>query len=287
MKRFTILFLIILILCTGCTVLQPNNTSSMESSSELSSEQESSDLSSSGEEENSADSSSEYEEESAVTSSSSVSSSAVTSAKPPVTSKPLPPSSSRASVSSVKPPVSSEPPVRKEVSVTIPEGKSFMEVAAILENAGVCSTTEFYEVCQSYSPKSFTIPNDPNRCFKMEGYLFPDTYRFYQNDNPTNVLIKILNNYNSKVGSISSDTLILASIIEKEARSDEHMALVSSVFHNRLAAGMYLEADPTRDYVNKFITGNPLVSDPSRYAARIIRIKSEWGSPQDRSAIRA
>ncbi len=103
----------------------------------------------------------------------------------------------------------------------------------------------------------------------MEGYLFPDTYRFYVDDDPQSVLVRMLNNFRDKVGEIDDDTLILASIIEREARSDTHMRLVSSVFHNRLNAPeefYYLNADPTRDYVNKYITGNSLVTDQSKYA---------------------
>ena len=155
------------------------------------------------------------------------------------------------------------------VTVTIPEGYSFMQVARLLEQKGVCSAEDFYNECQTYTPQSFTIPISEDRCFRMEGYLFPDTYRFYINDNPRNVLVKMLNNFRDKVGDVSDETLILASIIEREARSEKHMKLVSSVFHNRLnnrKEFLYLNADPTRDYVNKYITGNPLVSNQSKYA---------------------
>lgn len=157
----------------------------------------------------------------------------------------------------------------REVTVTIPEGYSFMQIARLLEQKGVCTAEDFYNECQTYTPQSFSIPISEDRCFRMEGYLFPDTYRFYINDNPRNVLIKMLNNFRDKVGDVSDDTLILASIIEREARSEKHMKLVSSVFHNRLnnrKEFLYLNADPTRDYVNQFITGNPLVSNQSKYA---------------------
>ena len=144
-----------------------------------------------------------------------------------------------------------------------------MQIARLLEQKGVCSAKEFYEVAQSYTPQSFSIPIDDDRCFRMEGYLFPDTYRFYVDDDPQTVLVRMLNNYVTKVGKISDETLILASIIEREARSEKHMKLVSSVFHNRLndrANFPYLNADPTRDYVNEHITDNPLVQEQSKYA---------------------
>ncbi len=158
---------------------------------------------------------------------------------------------------------------RQEVTVTIPEGYTFMQIARLLEQKGVCTAAAFYETSQHYTPKSFTIPISEDRCFRMEGYLFPDTYRFYVGDDPESVLMRMLNNYRAKVRDISDDTLILASIIEREARSDTHMKLVSSVFHNRLnnrAEFLYLNADPTRDYVNEYITGNPLVKEQGKYA---------------------
>ena len=144
-----------------------------------------------------------------------------------------------------------------------------MQVAWLLEEKGVCQAADFYEVAQNYTPQSFSIPMSDERCFRMEGYLFPDTYRFYIDDDPQLVLIRMLNNFRDRVGDIDDDTLILASIIEREARSDKHMRLVSSVFTNRLndPTFYYLNADPTREYVNKYITGNKLVKNQKKYPA--------------------
>ncbi len=163
------------------------------------------------------------------------------------------------------------PTARPEVTVTVPEGYAFMQIANLLEQKGVCSAAAFYKTCQSYTPQSFTIPISNDRCFRMEGYLFPDTYRFYKNDDPQTVLIKMLNNYRARVGTLDDKTLILASIVEREARSSTHMKLVASVFTNRLqdTSGKFnlLGADPTREYVNRFITGNPLVANQGKYPA--------------------
>lgn len=157
---------------------------------------------------------------------------------------------------------------RQIVKVTIPEGYSFMQIATALENNGVCSAKDFYEVAQNYSVKSFTVPTSSDRCFKFEGYLFPDTYEFYKNDDPKSVLIKMLNNYAAKSGMPSDKELIIASIIEKEVRSDDQMKMVASVFYNRLKNDKLLQSDPTREYVNKYITGNSLLSgNTSKYAA--------------------
>ena len=155
----------------------------------------------------------------------------------------------------------------KTVRVTIPEGYTVAQIAQTLEKNGVCGAKEFVSVSQSYSPKSFSVPSDSNRAFKMEGYLFPDTYEFYVDDDPQDVLIKLLNNYNAKAGGLSSQQLIVASIVEKESRSAENAALVASVIYNRLNAGMKLEMDPTRDYINNYVTNSPYLSSTGKYAA--------------------
>ncbi len=157
-------------------------------------------------------------------------------------------------------------PAPVPVKFVVYEGDTFMQVANRLEEKGVCSAADFYQVAQNYTVKSFTVPSSADRCFKMEGYLFPATYDFVKDDDPEDVLRDMLNAYAAYSGMPSDDDLILASIIEREARSDEHMALVSSVYHNRLAEGMKLDADPTREYVNDYITGNSLVSNQGKYA---------------------
>ena len=157
-------------------------------------------------------------------------------------------------------------PAPEPVKFVVYEGDTFMQVANRLEEKGVCSAADFYTTAQNYTVKSFYVPESPDRCFKMEGYLFPATYDFTTGSDPEDVLRDMLNAYAAYSGMPSDDDLILASVIEQEARSSEHMALVSSVYKNRMAAGMSLDADPTRDYVNNYITGNSLVSDQSKYA---------------------
>ena len=272
MKKKPILFLSLFLVCcllfSGChwdgLVFLPSSSSSQDNSSGSSEESSSSETIDSEEE-----SSSTMEENSSSIDEPDESSSKNSgSSKASVSSKTSPSSSGNGTSSVSKPePVSSAEPQPKVVRVTIPEGYSFMQIAQTLENKGVCSQKEFYEACQSYTVKSFTIPVSASRCFRLEGYLFPDTYEFYLNDNPENVIRKMLNNYAAKSGMPSDETLILASIIEREARSSGEMAKVSSVFHNRLAAGMRLDADPTREYVNNYITNNPLVANSGSFAA--------------------
>lgn len=155
---------------------------------------------------------------------------------------------------------------RVEVRIVVPEGFTFMQIAKRLEENGVCSAKDFYYVAQNYQVKSFHIPNNPDRCFRMEGYLFPDTYVFYQNTDPQEVLVRMLNRYAESSGMPTEQELILASMIEKEARSWEHRTKVSAVYHNRLRLGnMTLDCDPTREYILNDIRNNSLVKNPDKY----------------------
>lgn len=183
-------------------------------------------------------------------------------------------SNSAASVdqsSASKPPVSKESTatqaVKEVVKVTIPEGYTFPQIAQKLVDSGVCDAKSFFDAAEAFQVKSFTVPDSDDRCYKLEGYLFPATYEFEKGENPEDVVRKMLNAYASNSGKPSDETLILASIIEKEVRSDEQMQMVSSVLRNRLNAGMKLQCDSTREYVNDNITGNSLLSSTEKFAA--------------------
>ena len=152
------------------------------------------------------------------------------------------------------------------VSVVIPEGFTFYQIARRLEASGVCSAVQFTNAAQAYQVQSFAVPASPRACYRLEGMLYPDTYDFYLGETPESVLRKFLNNYAEKSGLPDYNLLILASIIERETRSSEHMAMVSSVFHNRLARGMRLQADATIAYAQEHINANPLVQNPGQYA---------------------
>lgn len=158
---------------------------------------------------------------------------------------------------------------RETVSVLVAPGMNFVDIAKRLEKNGVCTVKAFYSAAQSYTVQSFTIPSSADRCFRMEGYLQADTYHFYKNDDPVRVLKTMLNNYSAKSGMPSDKTLIIASLIEREARSFEHMQKVSAVIHNRLAKGnMKLDLSCTYDYavvMRDFLSAYTNESNPSRY----------------------
>ena len=170
-------------------------------------------------------------------------------------------SSSKAASS---PSTSSEPQPPQQVTITIPEGFTLSQVGDRLQAHNICKKDDFVKATQtydfSYYPLVKAIPANPNRCYRLEGYLYPDTYTFYVNMKPQDAVGKFLRNAESAIdgkysysGMTTDQVITLASIIEREADNPTDMKMVSSVFHNRLKQGMILQADSTRDYCNNYL----------------------------------
>lgn len=151
------------------------------------------------------------------------------------------------------------------IKVTLTEGESVIEVANTLKNAGVIDKTdEFLSLCNSNDfDEDYTflkdIPNADKRYYKLEGYLYPDTYEFYVNEDPTTAINRFLSNFEThvytkqsiqgydkkiKISDQVSDTkysmdeiLTIASIIQAEAADNDDMYYISSILYNRLENG--------------------------------------------------
>ena len=172
------------------------------------------------------------------------------------------------------------------VQIAFPEGINLREAADMLESTGVCKAEEFLEFFNKNAKYGYTyeshLPSFVNEKFyPMEGYLFPDTYIFYEDMDVDLVCQKILENFNSKITpeyyermdelNLSLDqTLTLASMIQAEAGTVDQMTKISSVFWNRLNhPNEYpkLQSDPTTNYVEEVIKPNIKKADPELYAA--------------------
>ncbi|HHV32932.1 endolytic transglycosylase MltG [Caproiciproducens sp. LBM24188] len=155
------------------------------------------------------------------------------------------------------------------VKLTFKEGANALEIADQLEKGGVCTAKDFLAALNTTDFDSKfeiiqQITNPKDRYYKLEGYLFPDTYEFYKDEKPEAVIRKMLNNCNKKLTQeirnsasaqkLTVDQLLtLASMIQAEAADKEDMYNISSVFHNRLASGgkgdlTRLRSDPTTYY---------------------------------------
>lgn len=172
---------------------------------------------------------------------------------------------------------SSEPEAPKTVRVTFPEGYSVAQIFNRLEEKGVCSAAELFATVNTYDFSYYPLvaqigtTGTGNRCFRLEGYLFPNTYEFYLNDKPENVIGVLLRGAQSKIttarpGYTIDETLTVASLIERETDDPAQMANVASVIYNRLESGMKLQIDATIVYVERYI--KPYISgDVNRYNA--------------------
>lgn len=138
------------------------------------------------------------------------------------------------------------------VRITFPEGLNVQEVAQLLEENGVCTAEDALAAADSDELDGFdlisAISNGDERYYKLEGYLFPDTYEFYRDEDPVDALSRLVRNTDRKLTQDMRDQiaamdmtvdeiLTIASIIEAEAADEEDMYIISSILHNRLENG--------------------------------------------------
>jgi len=152
---------------------------------------------------------------------------------------------------------------RIDVTITFPEGTTLSEAFAKLEHNGVAYADELQAAADNLDFEYSALMYAPElgTDHRLEGYLFPDTYKFYVNDDPERVIKKFLDNFALKwkdeyyekaeaLGLSPYEIIIVASMIEKEAGSESDRALIASVIYNRLASANYphLEIDSTSYY---------------------------------------
>ncbi len=161
------------------------------------------------------------------------------------------------------------------VTVTFPEGWTVQQMGEHLEKEGVCTASAFINTLKTVDFSAdyefiAQIKNKEQRFIALEGYLYPDTYQFYKGENPTSVVKKFLNNFETRwteeyqeradeLGMTIDEVITLASIIQVEAANSEQMPGVSSVLHNRLDNTYTfpkLECDSTTAYYTKYIAPN-------------------------------
>lgn len=138
--------------------------------------------------------------------------------------------------------------------ITIPEGLTLKKTALLFEAAGYISAEEFIKLT---SDTSFLSKNGI-QSKTAEGFLFPETYFFGEEDTPEMMLSLIFKTFFEKVSSVQNfpadfsgayKKIILASIIEREYQLDEEAPLISGVFTNRLQINMGLQSCATVEYI--------------------------------------
>lgn len=164
-----------------------------------------------------------------------------------------------------------------EVKVTVIEGWSVVQIAQYFEDEGLFSKSEFLKAVEKYDTSKFPLTENKNSKQPLEGFLFPDTYRFAKTSTPEEVITKMLSNFTNRVtglpgvslqavvdetkynGLTFAEIITLASIIEKESGGkgsvdgalslQDERNLVAGVFYNRLKIGQALESDATVNYI--------------------------------------
>lgn len=120
-----------------------------------------------------------------------------------------------------------------EYKITVPEGFSSWQIAQLLDDKGILKKDDILDLAK-----------------EKEGFLFPDTYRIPVNPTPADIIERMESNFKKRTENlkVSPSDIILASIVEREAKKDEDRSLIAAVFKNRLKKNMFLEADPTVQY---------------------------------------
>ena len=138
--------------------------------------------------------------------------------------------------------------------VTIPEGYTMFDIAKVMEEAGLGSAADFLHVAET---ETQLISDLAPEATSLEGYLFPNTYQFTRTQSLEEMAAAMVHQFRvvaQQIGLGAGQNLdvpkvvTMASIVEKETAAPEERARVASVYYNRLAQKMALDADPSVIY---------------------------------------
>ena len=166
-------------------------------------------------------------------------------------------------------------PLKKKV--TILEGWTIKQVAAHLSKTLSIDESEFLHLCYDEQfIRQLGLPGET-----AEGFLFPDTYYFFEGEDATSLIGKLVGEYRKVItearikragdlGFTELEWITLASIIEGEAIYNDERSRISGVYHNRLTRNMRLQADPTIQYI--------IEDSPRRLLNKDLKIESPYNT---------
>ncbi len=171
---------------------------------------------------------------------------------------------------------------KETISLTFPEGYTVPEIVEKLSENDVCDKSALLSVIQSteftYSLVSNLKASD-SVPYRLEGFMFPDTYEFYVGESSASTVKKFLENGDKKykrkyrkrakeLGYTDYEVFTIASIIQKEAANNDQMKDISAVIHNRLKDTVNypsLGCQSTSDYITNKVS--PALSSTSSHTA--------------------
>lgn len=155
---------------------------------------------------------------------------------------------------------------QEEKTVRIPEGSNNKEIINILVTAGLLTEEEFLQAQANYPNERFDFLTDRPAGTDLEGYLYPDTYRFFASSTPEDILTRMLSNFDKKLtpelrteitaqGKTINEIVTMASLVEKEApifyaKNDNTDAkIVAGIFWRRIKNNQALQSCATLAYI--------------------------------------
>lgn len=168
------------------------------------------------------------------------------------------------------------------VTLTFPEGYTVPEIIDKLADNDVCDKTALISVIQS-TDFTYSLVGDLKASdsvpYRLEGYMFPDTYEFYIDESAASTVRKFLENGDTKfsekyrnrakeLGLTPYQVMTIASIIQKEAANNDQMKTISAVIHNRLDDTVNfptLGCQSTADYITNKVA--PSLSSTSAHTS--------------------
>ncbi len=144
----------------------------------------------------------------------------------------------------------------EQVKIVIPEGFTLKQIASRLDKSGITNGKEFLALAEHPDRIEAWNQDFPRPEDSLEGYLFPDTYRFPPKSPPEQVLEEMMSNFTRRffrpykvqmeankreLGAV----VTVASLIEREAKTDDDRPRIAGVIDNRLRKKMRLEIDAT------------------------------------------
>ena len=144
--------------------------------------------------------------------------------------------------------------------ITIPEGYTVEQISKLLQEKKLGTAEKMKSLAASFVPYPYMTNNNPHVVYKVEGYMFPNTYRITSGATEEQILTMMTTLFDeqftdsmraraNEIGLSIKDVVILASLVEKEAQLPIDRPLIAGVFLNRLKQDMPLQSCATIQYI--------------------------------------